>query len=192
MGGGQLRPHEVMCLSWTCLGLLGLGGHSLQQGQQGSHASHTSHHILGEGLAVGRQLPATSRPTPPQMTFQSGKLGPGDSGSLERTSPTDLAGHSVAPQPTLHSRVPMLVPPAPLARARVHTHLHIPGLHPVARQAAIQPMARGQVQADVVPTGLGAGRGREAGSVRSGGGTGVGGQGNIAGLSQLPPTQYLR
>lgn len=96
----------------------------------------------------------------------------------------------MAPQPTLHTRVPVLVPPAPLARARVHTYLHIPGLHPVARQAAIQPMARGQVQADVVPTGLGVGG--AAGSVRSGGGTGVGGQGKVAGLSQLPPTQYLR
>lgn len=83
-----------------------------------------------------------------------------EAGSRGGGFPKDLPGHGVAPQPALHTHVPVLRLPALPARA--HTHLHVPGLHPVARQAAIQPMARGQVQADVIPTGLGAGGGQVA------------------------------
>lgn len=87
MARGQFQPHKVMCFSWTCLSILGLCSHSLQQGQQGTHASHTVHYILGVGgPAVRGQLPAASCPTPPQQALQSGNLGSGKFCSLEGVS----------------------------------------------------------------------------------------------------------
>jgi hypothetical protein len=134
-----------MCFGWTCLGLLGLRGHLLQQGHQGTHAPHAVQHILEEGMVVKNGSGTTCCSTSPQQTVQSRSLGPGYLVLLIR-SPQTLLAHPITPVPDTH---------AAAYCPYVHTHLHVPCLYPVARQTAIQPLPRGQVQADVVLTGLG-------------------------------------
>ena len=94
----------------------------------------------GQGASV-RAAPRHLLPPPPQQTLQPGILG------LLKTSQVT----EPLPSPPC-TQVPMFTLPA--HTVHMGTHLNIPGLHSVAREAAIQPMARGQVQADVVLTGL--------------------------------------
>lgn len=49
---------------------------------------------------------------------------------------------------------PNTAPTLPVYSPHRRTYLHVPRLHPMSCQAAIQPMARGQVQTDIVLTSL--------------------------------------
>ena len=107
----------------------------------------------GQGASV-RAAPHHLLPPPPCR--------PSNLESWVSLRPPRAQSHSSPPC----TQVPVLTLPA--HTVHVGTHLHVPGLHSMARKAAIQPMARGQVQADVVFTGLGTGG--EQGSVWVGGG----------------------
>lgn len=117
----------------------------------------------GWGAIIRRQCPAISCPSPLQQTLQPG-----------------TSGHSAAPQPALYTQAQ--AHDSYTCCPHEHTHLHIPGLHSVAREAAIQPVARGQVQTNVVLTGLGQWMRRQQGSVEElePGGT------QVARLNQVP------
>lgn len=95
----------------------------------------------GQGASV-RAAPLHLLPPPPKQTLQPGILG------LLRTS------QDTEPLPPC-TQVAVLT--LPTHTVHMGTHLHVPGFHSMARKPAIQPMARGQVQADVVLTGLGTG-----------------------------------